>query len=389
MTHRERVSIALNHKEPDRIPLDLGGRVSTMVDKSYFNLKNELDLNPVSYEFVDEEWATVEEFDERILQRFDIDFRYVFLKGAEGNKKNVRSDGTWVDEMGFLRKKVGYYEEMLYHPLRDAKTIDDIKSFKFPDAYDPHRVEGLKERAEYLYNSTDYAIVGAPVEGGLLEHGFWFRGYENFCTDLMLNKSWVHVLIRKFTDFYLGLLDMFLSAAGQYMQMIELSDDCATQTSSMISPKLYKEIILPYYIEVTEFIRSKTKAKIFYHSDGSLIEMAPLLIEAGVEVLNSLQPRSYMMDTTYLKDTYKDKLSFHGGVDIQQVMPFGTTTDVEKEAKRRIAIYAPGGGYIFACSNIIQPDTPPINIITLYDSAKKWGKYPLSEDLMKIRENIR
>jgi uroporphyrinogen decarboxylase len=389
LSHRERVVKALNHEEPDRVPFDLGGRVSTMMQNAYFKLKNALQLELVDYERISQDWLTVEEFDERVLQRFDIDFRRVFLKSAEGYKKIVQSDGSWVDEMGFIRKIFGGYGEITYHSLRDAKTVDDIRSYKFPDPYDPYRTHGLRERVGYLYNSTDYAIVGAGAVGGLLETCFWFRGYEQFAIDLMSGHSLVHTLLRKLTDYYLSLMDVFLSCAGDYMQIIEMADDVGTQIGPLISPKLYKKMILPYYKELLGYIKSKTKAKIFHHSCGSMIEMTPILLEAGIDILNSLQPRAYMMDSTYLKDNYGDKLSFHGGIDIQQVMPYGTHEDVEEEVKRRIAIYAPGGGYILCCAHDILDDVPFVNAITLYDCANKWGKYPLVNELTELRKKIK
>ena len=108
-------------------------------------------------------------------------------------------------------------------------------------------------------------------------------------------------------------MDAYLSSAGDYMQMIEMADDIGIQIGPVISPKLYEEIILPYYKELLNLVKSKTKAKVFHHSCGSVIKMAPLLLEAGIDILNSLQPRAYMVDSTYLKDNYGDKLSFHGG----------------------------------------------------------------------------
>jgi len=131
LSHRERVVRALNHKEPDRVPLDLGGRVSTMMQNAYFNLKNALGLEPVDYERINQDWFVVEEFDERVLQRFDIDFRRVFLKSTERYKKTLQPNGSWVDEMGFVRKVVSGYGEITYHPLRDAKTADDVRSINF------------------------------------------------------------------------------------------------------------------------------------------------------------------------------------------------------------------------------------------------------------------
>ena len=167
-----------------------------------------------------------------------------------------------------------------------------------------------------------------------------------------------------------------------------MADDLGSQNSLLISPELYREMILPYYKKALDFIKSKTNAKIFHHSCGSVVKAADLLLEAGVDILNSLQPRAAGMDTTFLKDQFGAKISFHGGIDIQEVMPKGTIKDIENEVKRRIAIYAPGGGYVICAAHCIQDDVSPENVVALYKSAEKWGTYPLNDELYKLREHI-
>jgi len=387
-THRERVITALEHKEPDRIPKDLGGRVSTLMETAYKSLKRYLNLDECGYDNVNEDWFTVEELDERLLEYFDIDFRRVFLKGSSKYQKVVREDGTWIDELGFTRRYTGMYGEMIDHPLRRAKDIEDIKRFKFYDAYDKERVEGLKERVRYLYNETDYAIVSAGAAGGIFETCNWMRGFDQFPIDLMLNKKMAHALLDKLTNYYIEVMDAFLSVVGPYIQMVEISDDMGSQNNLLISPELYREMILPYYKRLLDFVKSKTDAKIFHHSCGSVTKAADLLIEAGVDVLNSLQPKATGMDTTYLKDNFGDKLCFHGGIDTQEILPKGTPEDVENEVKRRIAAYGLGGGYICCASHCIQDDVPPENVEALYKSVEKWGNYPLDDELLELRETI-
>ena len=388
LNYRQRVIKVLNHEEPDRVPRDLGGRVSTMMERHYKALKKYLGLDECGYDSINNDWFTVEEFDERVLRFFDIDFRRVFLNASSEYKKVLKENGTWIDELGFTRRFSGIYGEMVDHPLRKAKDPEDIKKFKFFNAYNPARVEGLKERVEYLYNKTDYAIVAAGISGGLLETCIWMRGFEQFCIDLLLNKKIAHALLDKLTNYNIELLDVFLDIVGPYIQIIEMQDDLGGQNNLLISPELYKEMILPYYKKELDFIKSKTNAKIFHHSCGSIINAVNMLLDAGVDILNSLQPRAAGMDTTFLKDRFGEKLSFHGGIDIQEVMPMGTLNDIENEVKRRIAIYAPEGGYIICAAHCIQDDVSPENVVALYKSAEKWGTYPLSDELFKLREHI-
>lgn len=388
LTHRERVVKSLNHSEPDKIPKDLGGRVSSIMQGAYKDLKKYLNLDECGYDNINSDWFTVEELDERVLQYFDIDFRRVFLKGSSNYEKVIREDGVWIDEMGFTRRFSGMYGEMMDHPLRKAVDIEDIKKFKFYEAYDPARTAGLKERVEHLYNNTDYAIVTAGATGGILETCHWLRGFDNFPVDMLLNKKMAHTLLDKLTSYYVELFDVFLEVVGPYVQIVELADDLGTQKSLLVSPELYREMILPYYKKLISFIKSKTDAKIFHHSCGSVVKVADILVDAGVDILNSLQPRATGMDTTFLKDNYGDKLCFHGGIDIQEILPKGTIDDVENEVKRRIAIWGPNGGYIICAAHNIQEGTPPENIVKMYKSIERWGSYPLSDDLIKIRNEI-
>jgi uroporphyrinogen decarboxylase len=386
-THRQRVINTLNHKVPDRIPRDMGGVLCSFMEGSYKKLKKHLGLNEIDTDVPHPDWFVITEIDERIYKRFDIDFRNVYLGGSSEYKRVVEGN-TWVDEIGFTRKFSGTYGEIVDHPLRYAKDVDDIKKFKFYDAYDPARVEGLKERLEYLYNETDYAITAASPFIGLLEGAHWFRGFDQFPVDLLQDKKIAHAMLDKITTYYIELMDAYLSVAGPYVHVVRVSDDLSGQTNMLISPELYREMILPYWKRLISFIKTKTKAKVFQHCCGASVYAAEFFVEAGVDIVNSLQPRAAGMDSTYFKDKYGDKLVFHGGIDIQWVLPFGTVKDVEEEVKRRIAIYAPGGGYVIFPAHDIQPDTPPENVIAMYDAIEKWGNYPLSEEILKLRETI-
>jgi len=387
-SHRQRVVASLNHREPDRVPRDLGGRVSSMMQDAYRSLKRYLDLDECGYDTVNQDYFTVEEFDERVLEHFDIDLRRVFLRGSGEYEKTIREDGTWIDEMGFTRRFSGMYGEQVDHPLRAAQDPADIRKYQFFDAYDSARIEGLKERVEYLYYETDYAIVAAGAVGGILETCNWMRGFDQFPVDLILNKRLAHTLLNKLNKYYIELMDAFLNVVGPYIQIVEMADDLGGQNNLLISPELYREMILPSYLEQIEFIKSKTDAKIFHHSCGSVVKAGDLLVDAGVDILNSLQPRAAGMDSTFLKDRYGGKLGFHGGIDIQDVLPNGSPEDVEKEVKRRLAIYAPGGGYIVCAAHCIQDDVPPGNVEAMYRAAERWGTYPLAEELTELRASI-
>jgi uroporphyrinogen decarboxylase len=385
MNHRQRVQMALNHQEPDRVPRDLGGRVSSMMEDPYRALKAQLGLDECGCDTVNPDWFTVEEFDERVLEYLDIDFRRVFLKGSSEYERIENEDGTWIDELGFRRRFTGQYGEMIDHPLRHAKTREEIEEFAFCDPRDPARVVGLMERAEYLFSDTDYALVAAGAVGGILETCCWFRGFDQFPVDLMVDKELAHYLLEKYTSYCESLMDTFLDVVGPRLHVVEMADDLGSQSNLLISPNLYREMILPYYRRLIRRVRAKTDAKVFHHSCGAVSKAADILVDAGVDILNSLQPHAAGMDSTYLKDNFGGKLAFHGGVDIQDVLPNGTVHDVVDEVKRRIAIWAPGGGYVFGAAHNIQVDVPPENVTAMYRAADEWGAYPLRAELRGLR----
>lgn len=387
-THRERVIATLNHKEPDRIPRDLGDNVCSMMEGAYLALKRYLHLEECDYETINPDMHIVQEFDERILTYFDIDFRRVFLKGSSKYKRVIAEDGTWIDEFGFKRKFTGMYGEMIDHPFRHTDDPYDIAKYKFYEANDSFRIEGLEERCKYLYYNTDFAIVTDIFIFGLVEAGLLMRGFDRFPIDLIYNKKLAHTFLDKFTNYTIELLEIFLGVCGSYIQIIELTDDLAMQNNLFFSVDLYKKMILPYYKKIIDFIKSKTKAKIFHHTCGSIIKIVETLIDAGIDIINPIQPTALGMDTIYLKDRFGKNIVFHGGVDEVKVLPFGTSKDVENEVKRRISIYGQNGGYILCASHCIQPDVPPNNVIELYYAAQKWGNYPLNNEIIEMRNKI-
>ncbi len=387
-THRERVMAALNHQMPDRVPRDMGGTLCGMMEGAYKNLKEHLGFGPIDQEVIHPDWFVIVDLDERILKHFDIDFRYIYLGASSEYSKVLTEDNTWKDELGFTRKFSGIYGEMIDHPLRYAQDISDIKNYKFFDAYDPARKIGLKDKAKYLHTDTDYAVGAVSPMMGLLEGCHWFRGYEQFPVDLMIDKPMAHAMLEKMTNQYLSLLDALLSEVGEYIDVLYMSDDFAGQENLLISNDLFHEMVMPYQKQLISLVRSKTNAKILHHCCGASVFAAELFLESGVDVVNSLQPRANSMDSTYFKDKYGKQLAFHGGIDIQHVLPFGTPAEVREEVMRRLAIWAPNGGYVIFAAHDIQPDTPPENIVAMYDAIEEWGNYPLSKELIKLRESI-
>jgi len=193
--------------------------------------------------------------------------------------------------------------------------------------------------------------------------------------DLHRNPSFAHYLLNKITNVQIALLDILLGEVGDHVVMVQIEDDLGSQAGPLISYTLYLEYIEPYHKKLCHFIHGRTSAKIMIHSCGAIEGFIPDLIGAGIGVLNPVQPRAKGMDSKKLKERHGDRICFHGGVDAQEVLPGGTSRDVEEEVRERIKAFAHNGGYILAPSHNIQVDTPPENVIAMYQAAQKHGRY--------------
>lgn len=374
MTSRERVQVALDHHEPDRVPLDLGGGVTSLLVDTYENLKSYLGVKNKTrvgsrvwqYVFVDE----------LVAERFSIDTRYVVEKGPKYSKDKEISADTFVDEWGVERRKIGYYYDIVKFPLKKAR-IEDLEKYPWPDPLDPGRTEGVLEEVENLGKNTDYAIVGR-CSSSIFERAWYLRGYDQFLMDLVLDKEFAHALLRKITDIKKKRMKNFLEKVGNYLDVINTGDDLAIHKGPAISPTLYREMIKPYQQELFNLVHSLTKAKLFYHSCGDVYALIEDLIEVGVDILNPVQVSAGEMgDTARLKKEFGDGLCFWGAIDTQKVMPFGSVDEVRREVRRRIQDLAPGGGYVLAAVHNMVPDIPPENVCAMFEAGKKYGQYPI------------
>ena len=211
------------------------------------------------------------------------------------------------------------------------------------------------------------------------EQIFLLRGLETWLIDLAVNPEFAHALMRKVSDLMLGGVLAMLERVGEYVDLLVMGDDMGSQNAPLISPQMYRRMIKPYHAEVIAAIKGKTKAKIFYHSDGNVYPLLGDYVDIGVDVLNPVQiSAADMGDTARLKREFGEKLSFCGAVDTHWVLPYGTPDDVRREVRRRIRDLAPGGGYICASVHCIQPDVPVENIIAMFEEAAVAGRYPLS-----------
>lgn len=385
MNRRERFRTALNHQEPDRIPIDLGSAGGGITEVAYFRLKEALSLVGDQGTVLSSS-LNVSLFDERVLKALDVDIRHIGLKGPSHRAgRTEHSDGTWSDEWGLRYRKVGYYNQLVDPPLRNA-TLDEIEHYPWPDPGDPGRVQGLAERARRLHEDTDYGISAKSVSPGIFLLCCRLRGMDQFLMDMLVDKPIAKSLLARVEETVLGLMDVLLSAIGPYVQMVETQDDLGMQQAPLISPALYRELIQPRHARMGSLIKKKTGggAKVFLHSDGSVFDLLPDIIDAGIEVLNPIQPQAKKMEATRLKSAFGEKLVFHGGLDQQHTIPRGTPADAEAEVRRVVHALAPGGGYIFSPCHHLQPDVSPENILAIYRAAARYGVYPISKNTVTV-----
>ncbi len=316
---------------------------------------------------------------EELLTRFGIDTRYVRIKPPQKWQKVIDPDNSWVDEWGTRWKKPpdSPYWDPVDFPLKNA-AIDDLAEYPWPDPDDPGRTEGLREETKRLRESTPYAIIADAPFLGLFEASWvCLRGPEKFFMDIALDRPFVKALFEKITEVQIGILQHYLDAVGDLIDVFVIGDDLGGENGPLISPASYRELVKPYHKKIWGFIKKHTNAYLFLHSCGSIYKFMPDLIELGIDIINPVQVAAKDMDSKKLKKDFGDKMTFWGGVDTQKVMPYGTPEDVEKEVKMRIADLAPGGGFVLTAVHNIQPGVPPANILRMYEAALKYGKYPI------------
>ena len=379
MTPRERVVTALNHQEPDRVPLDIGGGTSTtLVVEGYERLKAEWAI-PGETRIMNKAFRLAR-LDEAVMARLGSDTRPLTVRGPLGWTPPPAEPGYFVDIWGITWRQAFYgdgcyYWELFGNPLRDA-TIEDLESYPWPDPLDPGYTLGLADEVKQLYEGTDYAIMADGGFKSFWELAYMLRGLEQFLSDLVLDPEFVKALLEKLLELNIQGTGKFLDIAGPYIQVLRAADDLATQRGPLMSPKTFRTLLKPYYKRYFDFVKSRTDAKIFYHSCGDVTAFIDDLAEIGVDVLNPVQV-SALGDTAALKARFGDRMSFWGSIDTQHVLPNGTPEEVEAEVRQRIRDLGPGGGLVVASVHNFQPDVPTANIVAMAEATRKWGRYPL------------
>jgi len=382
LTSRNRVLMALNHEEPDRIPIDLGGFQTGIHRKAYELLLNHLGLREEIRMLDPVQQLAVPS--EAILDKFHVDIRYVtahapsgFQGAIELNERHGRRWHDLKDEFGVTWSMPD--DQMLYmdisnHPLADA-NVKDLDSYPFPDGGDRSRFTGVRDHALRLRRDTSFAL-SSGISGVTYEMCWYLRGMERWFADMLENRQFCEALIDRTCHYWESWMNGFLSEVGDLLDIIMIGDDLTGQDGPMFAPAFYREIVRPRQQRVIDVIKRLTKAKIWYHTCGDCSEYIPDLISMGVDILNPVQTNTPGMDPGALKKKYGNNLVFWGGgIDSQKVLPFASPDQVREAVRKNVELFKPHGGYVFNNIHNIQPGVPPENIVAMYEAAYEFGFY--------------
>jgi len=382
MKPRERVLKAINHEEPDRIPIDFGASCWTIVDApsmpehAYLRLCKYLGIDDYEEPRRGPLMNEVDNVDERILEKFGVDTRYLPL---EGHPLKEVDNGAMEGPFGCRFKPVGYYNSPDKYNWRDYNTVKEIEDSPFwPDPDDPIYAEGLREKAKKLHENTDYAIgIELDPGGGLADNMTLLFGLDKWLMNMKLRPDLYYAWINKYLNVTDKIVGSILTTVGDYIDLVVIYNDLGTQQGLFMSHDDYVKFFKPYEARLIQNVKKHTKAKVIMHSCGSIWSIIKDRAEIGLDVQNPLQPLAANMNAEYLKKNFGDIICLHGGIDIQRLLPFGTPKTIREEVKRLIGIFGPGGGWIAAPSHNIEPETPPENIVAMFDALQEFGCYPI------------
>lgn len=420
MTSRERVRLAINHKEPDRIPIDLGSTLVTGIQASaYAKLKKALGIKTGSVRLYDT-YQMLAEVEEEVRHALGVDIFGIELPKTIFGFKNERwkpfklFDGTDVMVSGNFEYDVlengdivqypkgdrgappsgrmpkgGYYFDVIVRqePI-DEKQLDPKEWVEQTyDIYTEEDLRFLEETSKWYFENTDYALLGnfwgagfgdiAFVPGPHIPHPKGIRDTEEWYISFVTRKKYIKDIFNYQFELQMKNLKLYREAVGDRIDIITMSgSDFGAQNGAFLSPGAYRELFKPFHKAMNQWVHENTEWKTFFHTCGSIVVLLDDFKEAEVDILNPVQISAEGMDPAFLKENYGDCFVFWGGgVNPQRTLAFGKPDDVREEVSRNVEIFMKGGGYVFNNVHNIQATVPVENIIALFDTAKEKGVY--------------
>ncbi|MCL4459467.1 MAG: hypothetical protein M1136_00395 [Chloroflexi bacterium] len=344
LTPRHRVLCALRHEQPDRIPVDFWANSAVWDNlKRYFGVTRKAE----------------------VLEGLEVDCRTI-EPCYVGPPVEIVPDAflnIWGTHRKYARTDYGQMWVFDSYPLGKASTVAEVESYPWPKA-EWFDVSDLIEQIRAINGGTGYFIhyrLGSPFETA------WaLRGLEQTLIDMAEGSEIVAALLNRITDSLIAIGRKVLEAADGLIDAVRTGDDVATQQGLLMSPATWRRYIKPCHVRLNRMIHDYG-ARVLYHCCGAVYDLIDEFIDMGIDILNPLQPRAAKMDLALIKERYGDRLCFHGGIDVQRTLPFGTVAEVAAEVRERVRVLGKNGGYVMTAAHGIQPDVPLANILSMYD----------------------
>lgn len=349
MTPRERVLSAIHHAEPDRVPFSWGlGITPEMAREMDYSCRRR------GYTFADLRRETEDVF--TISPEYD------------GPDLPARTD-YWGVRRAAVSYAGGAYDEVEHYPLADVETVGDLADYPWPraDWFDFASLPGQVRAADPGHRRAHRA--GIPISGNPLERYTWLTGLEQTLVNLLMYPDLVHHAMERITAFFLDMMERAVAAVGEYIDVFYFADDLGGQTALLMSRETYRETVQPFHQRLIR--RSKEllpQSKAMFHTDGAVFEIIPDLIDAGVDILEAVQTDAAGMDPERLKNTFGDRLCFHGGIAVQSLLPNSTVDEVRRRCRELVGVLGLGGGYIAAPTHAVQYGTPVENVLAMLET---------------------
>jgi uroporphyrinogen decarboxylase len=383
MNQRERFFTALNHKEPDRVPLDLASTQVTGISLiAYRKLREYLGLPPTQPTICD----AIQQIcipDDDVMEQFGVDTRGLWPISNHNYDFQDEDDGTYlahVDDWGLgyrFSKTNGLWYDLFQSPMQGKTlTAELIAGHTWPDTGRSDRLAGLREQA-IRCREAGYPVVLKSICAGLLEMAIRLRGMEDCLIDLLADEQNAGRLLDKVLEMKLNYWQTALNELHDVVDVLAEGDDFGTQTSQLVSTDTFRKVIKPRQEKLVAFLKRKApNAFVFFHSCGSVRNLLPDFIDMGIDILNPVHLAATGMEPVQLKKDFGSEITFWGGgIDTQDTLPHGTPESVREEVKRNVESLMPKGGYVFNTVHNIQADVPPANIVAMYEALQEYGKY--------------
>ena len=371
MTSRDRVLRALNHQEPDRVPLDLGGtHDSSIVVEGYDRLKAQFGVSAPTQ--IMQRMTRAATVDEAVLQALGIDTRAIVIGSPRRSVAAELGPREYRDMWGVERvhPEGGYYYDQRRAPLEGSITVADVRRHTWPDPEDPGLLEGMAARLAWIRTHTEAAAI-LTLPAPFVHLSQFIRGFQDWYTDFILGTDVLEALFDAVLDITIRIAERELEAFGRDVDVVRCGDDLGGQNGLQVGREHFLRYIKPRHAKFFRRVRERTPAKLMFHSCGSIVDILPDLIETGVQIINPVQVTARGMDPAFLKREFGRDLVFWGGTDSQKTLPFGTAEEVRAMVARLIDTFGPGGGFVFSSCHNIQPDVPLENVLAMFAQARE------------------